>query len=320
MEELLNELPKRECFEDFCEALIADGQEHIVKKYLKVPLPAAVKSQPFESAKAPPPQVEAAPASSNCATPTFISAEGASAESTDSSTSFSQAPAKRSHAATSSSTAVICIREEDNRHLYITYTDEGASPEKRKRALEVGTATDAPVIFEPDETRYTMKHFVSQESGQQEDTSLIPLMGGNQIAPHMVLNNPQSVTNNPNISDPLRYSAAFPSNQLWKTSTASVHPSHTNAQAGLTHSAALSSPPEPAGTANIHSSSSSNIHIAAMAAPPSTLSSPLKDPSSLVNKQEAQNAHIRNLLRPQQGQSFMNISQLKAAKSGNFIR
>ncbi|RUS82195.1 hypothetical protein EGW08_010035 [Elysia chlorotica] len=294
VEELLNELPKRECFQDFCDALIADGQEHIVKKYLTAPLPASTKSKPSDSTPVAPP-VAAGVESSRCASPA-----SRSTESTDSS------PIKRSHSATASTAALICIREEDNKHLYITYTDDGATPEKRKRALETGTAS--AVTFEPDETRYAMKHFVSQESGQPGlNGSVIPL------TPHMVLNNPQSLLHNPNIEDPLRYTAA------WKTSAGIPGSALLVSQTTDLGSSASSLSSGPVG---IHSSPS-DPQIKATAAPPASsspsLSSPLKDPSSLVNKQDAESAHIRSLLRPQQGKPTVNIEQLKAARSGDSL-
>ncbi|GFS01089.1 caspase-2 [Elysia marginata] len=316
VEELLNELPKRECFEDFCEALIADGQEHIVKKYLKAPLTSTAKPKTVEAA---PTAIESVPVSSPCAKPSPRTDEAASGESVDSSSNFSQVTVKRPHSASSSSAAVICIREQDNQHLYITYNDEGASPEKRKKALEAGTASVVP--FEPDETRYVMKHFVSQESGEQIDSSLMPHIRGTILSPQMILDNPQSVVNNPNISDPLRYSAAFLSSQQWKN-LGEIHGSahhmvHAGGPTNPVSSISSSSEPRPT---TVPSLSPSGIQISATAAPPSSLSSPLKDPSSLVNKPEAENAHIRSLLRPQQNQSFTSIEQLKAAKQANFLR
>ena len=283
-----------------------------MKKYLKSPLPDPDKSESAKSLNAAVsgqtvPESSPYPASSRADA-------GDSGESAESSADFSQAAVKRPRSSTSSSTAVICIREEDNQHVYIKYTDEGASPEKRKRALEAGTASIEPVTFEPDETRYAMKHYISQESGHQGDTSLVPHVGRTIVTPQMVMNNPQSIINNPNISDPLRYSAAFPANQsrMVAAEIGSIHPSQAAAQISTTNPA-LSS-----GLTSIQSSS--GIQIAATAAPPSSLSSPLKDPSSQMNKQEAKNIHIRNLLRPQQGQNFMSIGQLGAAQPVGFVK
>ncbi|XP_059138769.1 uncharacterized protein LOC131927119 [Physella acuta] len=184
VEELLNELSKKECFELFCEALIADNQEHIVKKYLQ--LPAAKETVASEASVAPP------PACTNAGNPVCQPAQVQSLGATEASS-----PLKRTCPSSSSST-VLLIKENDN-NLYIRYADE--TPEKHPRL------TEQAVAFQPDETRYMMKHFVAEDTeqdGELDNRIMVPNVASRSI----LMSNPQSL-DNPNIQDKSRYATAF---------------------------------------------------------------------------------------------------------------
>lgn len=180
VEELLKQLLKLDCFEKFCEALIDDSQEHIVKKYL------TLTSKP-ESATA-------APASTpdiscdNAAPPSqtshpLLSPPGIAETSSGLKRSCPSPPRP----------TVLCIKEADNKNIYIQYAP---GPPAEKKIQLTG---EQLVRYEEDETRYALKHYVTQESNQ---VSLQP-----QTLP-LIFNNPQSL-DNPNILDKGRYYAAF---------------------------------------------------------------------------------------------------------------
>lgn len=181
VEELLDELQKKDCFDGFCEALIADGQEHIVKKYLKQTKISVDGSKP-----------DVATATTSASVQTSDSASIPS-ESTDSleRTSQSWAPS-------------IVIRESDNKHVYIRISNDEASPSKRLRSME---ADKSLVVYEPGETRYAMKHYVS-DTVDLNGKSLVVHSAAKDSNPALVLDNPQSLINS-HISDPARYVAAF---------------------------------------------------------------------------------------------------------------
>lgn len=181
VEELLNELSKKDCFELFCEALIADNQEHIVKKYLQ--LPAAKETVASEAS---------ATACTNAGNPLCQPSQAQPLGTTEVSS-----PLKRTCPSSSSST-VLLIKENDN-NLYIRYADD--TPEKHPRL------TEQAVAFQPDETRYLMKHFVAEDT--EQDGELDNRIVVQNVKSHSILmSNPQSL-DNPNIQDKSRYATAF---------------------------------------------------------------------------------------------------------------
>ncbi|CAG5133915.1 unnamed protein product, partial [Candidula unifasciata] len=182
VEELLDELQKKDCFSLFCEALIADGQQHIVKKFLK-----QTKSS-IDSSK-----TETPTATTSSSSVQTNDSPSVPSESTDSleRTSQSWAPS-------------IVIRESDNKHVYIRISNDEASPSKRLRSVETDKSL---VVFEPGETRYAMKHYVS-DSVDLSGKDIVLHSAAKVSHPTVVLDNPQSLINC-HISDPARYVAAF---------------------------------------------------------------------------------------------------------------
>ncbi|XP_005113266.2 cell death protein 3, partial [Aplysia californica] len=190
-EELLNYLPKKDCFERFCEALEADDQEEIVTKYLKVPsktsnTPAVTAEQPQNSANT--------VASPTAAPSRNSSLPAASVETIDAAIQ----PPSVQPVNSQPTISVIRIKEPDNNHLCIEYQNTSASPQKKMRLEEI---TNGSHGYEEDSTRYVNKHFIAQESDRS-------LSCNNSLSVVPVLN-PQSVAHNPNVSDPVRYMAAY---------------------------------------------------------------------------------------------------------------
>ena len=183
-EELLNYLPKKDCFEKLCEALEADDQEEIVSKYLRLPLETTDQSSDSHTAasSSKPTEVRVSPDNSSNST----------SEVTDS--AVSATPNVKS------TISVIRIKEPDNNHLCIEYQNP-ESPQKRIRLDD--QLSNGAGVQEQDGTRYVHKHFIAQETE--------PPSSHNSLAVVSVVN-PQSlahVAQNPNISDPVRYMAAY---------------------------------------------------------------------------------------------------------------
>lgn len=179
VEGLLDELQKKDCFDIFCEALTADGQEHIVKKFLKRPKTHVVSDS------------TASPASASLKRSESVLGPS---ETTDSSAG---------QELTNQRYTSIVLRESDNKYVCIRY-DNDVTPSKRSRISENSVA-----VYEPDETRYAMKHFVAEPAELAEKGVMVQAPMGKNPSPVLVMDNPQSILQNPNISDPSRYMAAF---------------------------------------------------------------------------------------------------------------
>jgi len=175
-EELLNFLPKKDCFDKLCEALEADDQEELVAKYLKTPLKSERKTSETKESS-----------TSKCSSPI----QQPSSETTDS--------GRIQSSDTNSTISVISLKEPDNNHLCIEYQNPPQSPTKRRRLEEI--SNDTQDYDNLDNTRYVHKHFISQESGD--------LINSDKSLTVVPVFNPQNVLVNPNIQDPARFLAAY---------------------------------------------------------------------------------------------------------------
>jgi hypothetical protein len=247
---------KRDCFDVFCEALIADGQDHIVNKYLK-------QTKSFVAA----PEPVASSANTSSPQASAKTSENIPSESTDSMDRIYQPR-----------TPSIVIRESDNKHVYIRYNDE-ASPSKRPRGMDDDTSL---ILYEPGEARYAMKHFVS-DSAEVFERGIVHKSTGKDSIPTFIMDNPQSILFNSNISDPDRYVAAF------KQQSCDVY-------------------------------HSTNTRLGNETCQP-TASLPLSDHPSKKNDQNSLSDNdIRNLLRPNSNTHASLINQIKPQNRGKFLQ
>ncbi|KAK6965718.1 Caspase-2 [Biomphalaria glabrata] len=216
VEELLNELMKRDCFELFCQALIDDTQVDVVKKYLKppasqtvfTPTPAASEPSPIQTTNQqlvgslqPPtnqqptgPQQPSSVITNKQLTPSFMNTnENASLPLQPSMVSTDCASGMKRANPSPPQSATICIRESDNEHLIVQYVPPCKAARQEEPSQLNNVQGEVPETFEDDETRYHLKHFIADKP--------IP------ISPY-IMNNPQ-ILSNPNIIDPQRYITAF---------------------------------------------------------------------------------------------------------------
>lgn len=218
-EELLSFLPKKDCFNALCEALIADDQEDIVEKYLKIP---SVKvSQCRENVSN-----ACVDTQSNLASSSYHQAERPLLDVGDRETpDCAPSPKKRPNvqprdpntslppSSCSPPPTIIRIKDSDEKNIYIKYNNP-QSPTKRPRTMIVDANNSNSVLipYNGDKiTRYALKHYISEPD--IIDSAGADL-GHGQILAHShpqlrVLSNPQSILENTNISDPSRYAAAF---------------------------------------------------------------------------------------------------------------